>query len=138
VTAPEPQGFPGDDEIATAWANAVVPNLRGLAKPIYQGARLLDSDNGTVVVAVPNAAHRDRCESSRADVEAALATQFGRRIPVRIVIDATESVPSPSDQPALPDDIPDPSELVDAPDAGANAGVDRLTQAFPGATWEEE
>ncbi len=86
-----------------------------------------------------------RCEECKSDVEAALAAQFGRPVPVRIVV-GTEGVdpstshlsiaPPPTDGgaadgPAEETTI-DPSELTDAPDA-ATSGLDRIAAVFPGA-----
>jgi hypothetical protein len=121
-----------------AWASTVLPGLKGIAKPLFQRARLMEGDGSSVVVGVPNAATRERCEAARADVEAALAARFGQPIPVRIVVDATADQGERT--PAMPsdDDVPDPAELVDAPDQDGKAAIDRLTEAFPGATWETD
>jgi DNA polymerase III subunit gamma/tau len=95
------------------------------------------------VFALPNAVHRDRCETVRADVEAALAAHFGRTVPLRLVVDGGVGGGG-GPAPAVPDDL-DPAEevvdldaLVDAPSEPARSAVDRLTDAFPGAEVLEE
>ena len=123
-----------------AWADAVLPRLSGLAKAMYGVGRFLEVDGPTVVFALPNEAHRRKCEQKRAEVEAALSSRArlvhhvaagGRRRPPRcrpadLIADEQ---PPPSDDEEL--SALDVRDLQDAP-AGQRGGVDRLTEAFPG------
>jgi DNA polymerase-3 subunit gamma/tau len=127
--------LPTRDELTLAWGDHVLASLRGsAAKARFAGGRFVAVEDGAAVFGLPNAVHRDRCEECRTDVEAALAAHFGRPVPLRLVVD-TGAVPPPTGSAAhLPDDDGpvDVHDLVDAP-AETVSGVDRLTQAFPGA-----
>ena len=82
--------------------------------------------------ALPNEPHRAHCEKKRTEVEAALADHFGRPVPLELVVDSdTDDLPTASAGAASEEDVGDVRALEDAP-AGVS-GVDRLTQAFPGA-----
>ena len=149
VAAPEPApttetkadaAFPSIEELSTAMADGVLARLKGVAKAIYSAGRFVSVDGGTAVFALANAPTRDRAEKVRADVEAALATQFGRPIPLRLVDDSEAALPVPAPSPATAssDDEPvDVTELTDATDV-ATSGVEKLAQAFPGAVLVEE
>ena len=118
--------------------------LEGLpqrAKVRWAAGRWADVVDGTAVFELPNQHYVPRCEECKSDVEAALAAQFGRPIPVRIVVGGggpDPSAPHLSVAPAPPDNAPaeestiDPAELTDAPEA-ATSGLDRIAAAFPGA-----
>ncbi len=102
--------------------------------------------NGDVATfALPNAHVVPRCEEVKGDVEAAIASALGRHITIELTVDgdatptprgqtpasAPTPTPAPTPEPEAPEDI-DMNELTDAPDV-ASSGIDRLTQAFPGA-----
>jgi DNA polymerase-3 subunit gamma/tau len=136
-TAPAaPTGpLPTRDELTLAWGDHVLASLRGsAAKARFAGGRFVAVEDGAAVFGLPNAVHRDRCEECRTDVEAALAAHFGRPVPLRLVVDTGPVAPPADSSSHLPeDDGPvDVHDLVDAP-AETVTGVDRLTQAFPGA-----
>jgi hypothetical protein len=80
--------------------------------------------------------HRDRCERIRTDVEQALAAEFGRAVPLRLVVEPDAPAPAssdPIDEPAV-----DLTELRDAPAAGLSSPIDHVMQAFEGAEVVEE
>jgi DNA polymerase-3 subunit gamma/tau len=152
--------LPGVDELAAAMAEGVLGQLRGVAKAIYSTGRFVGVEAGAAVFALANAPTRDRAERVRADVEAALAARFGRPIRLRLVDEQSVTTTAPPDRwgAARPADGParhsageppptdvdddgeeivDVSELVEATDV-VTTGVDRLTEAFPGATLVEE
>jgi hypothetical protein len=106
------------------------------------------------VYALPNEVHRQKCEQKRIEVEAALSGRLASEISLRLVVDesagersgTTAATGGRSPQQAN-DDGPGPDDdldltggnvhdLQDAPDAPAG-GVDALTKAFPGATFED-
>ncbi len=126
--------MPSRDELTIAWADNVLPQLKGMVKALYAAGRFVSSDDGGAVLALPTAPHRQKCEERRKDVEAALAAHFGRPIPLKLIVDGGEVAPaSAAATPAsVTDDVVDLDELVDAPSAPATS-IDRLTQAFPGA-----
>ncbi len=123
--------MPSRDELTLAWADNVLPQLKGMVKALYAAGRFISTDDDAAVLALPTAPHRQKCEERRREVEAALAAHFGRAVPLRLVVDAGETAPTPTAR-AVPDDVVDLNELVDAPSAPASS-IDRLTQAFPGA-----
>jgi DNA polymerase III subunit gamma/tau len=149
-------GVPTRDELTLAWGDHVLDGLPGAAKALYRMGRFVDGDGRSATFALPNAPHRDHCEKQRPAVEAALARHFGRPVPLRLVTDAeaggpgagvdlapppgppgpgssaSASAPPPPDE----EDVGDVAALEDAPDAGS--GLDRLTEAFPGAELIEE
>ena len=127
-------------------AEGVLGRLKGVAKAIYAGGRFVSVDDGAAVFALANAPTRDRAERVRVEVEAALAAQFGRPVPLRLVDESAvgSSSARPSVTPAAPveDAVPeesaiDPGELVDATDV-VTSGVEKLARAFPGAVVIDE
>ena len=86
--APAGAGEPLDaDRVAAALVDLVAGRLRGIAKAIYAGGRVVRVDGDAVVFALNSAPTRDRAEQSRAEVEALLAEHFGRPVPLRLVDD---------------------------------------------------
>ena len=131
---PPPQAsgpMPSRDELTLAWADNVLPQLKGMAKALYAAGRFVSSEDDAAVLALPTAPHKQKCEERRKEVEAALAAHFGRPIPLRLVVDSGEAAPSTAAR-SVPDEVIDVSELIDAP-AAPTTSIDRLTQAFPGA-----
>jgi DNA polymerase-3 subunit gamma/tau len=148
--------------LRAGFIEAVLPQLRGVAKAIFSTGDFVAVTADGAVFALENSPTRDRAERSRSDVEAALANHFGSPVPL-ILIDKADSTKyggsappssaSGSDQgprtvrrPGSPEltadeqieaEIEDPrainiSELDNADDV-AETGIDRLTRAFPGA-----
>jgi DNA polymerase-3 subunit gamma/tau len=138
--------LPSREELTLAWGDAVLDLLPRGAKAIFSTGRFVDNDAGSAVFALANAPTRDHCEKRRADVERALATHFGRPIPLRLVTDA--EVGGAAAAPAAKRkaravveaeevaDVGDVHALEDAPSAGT--GAQRLTEAFPGAELVDE
>jgi hypothetical protein len=83
----------------------------------------------------------NRAQPGVGEVEAALATHFGRRIPLKLVLDDGSVAPPPpglspdspviADEPEEADDI-DWAELEEAP-GEVMSPEQRLLEAFPGA-----
>jgi hypothetical protein len=122
-----------------AWTDAVLPKLSGLTRAMFTAGRFSKVEGGKAVFAVQNSVTRDKCEERRPEVEAALATHFGRGIAIKMVADAQtrDASPSGSDAPSSTttdanDEHVDLDQLVDAP-ANDLGGLDRLAAAFPGA-----
>jgi DNA polymerase-3 subunit gamma/tau len=134
-------GLPTRDELTLAWGDTILGSLNGPARPRFAAGRFVGVDRDAVLFALPNQVHRDRCESVRADVEAALSAHFGRPVPLRLVVDQSTAPPPADAGPAPmpePDDDVDIDELVDAPAEPVRTPLDRLTEAFPGAEVLEE
>ncbi len=72
--------------VRSAWTDAVLPKLSGLTKAMFSAGHVADVDRGTVIVALPNAPHRDRCATKVDQLTEALAGHFGHPIPVRLVV----------------------------------------------------
>jgi hypothetical protein len=147
VAAPasaDDSGLPTRDELTLAWGDSILASLPPRAKAFYAAGRFLEVSGKAAVFGLPNAPHMQRCESGRADVEAALARHFGRAVPLRLAVDddspppaAPSGGPAASADPSAPPPVPedheiDPSELVDATDVAATS-VDRVKELFPGA-----
>ncbi len=133
--------------LTLAWADMVMPSLGGLAKAMYGVGRFLEVDGSTAVFALPNEAHRRKCEQKRVEVEGALSAHLGMPATLRLVVDDGR----PGERPAGSADLSDPGgirsdgadgeesldnvdvrELEDAPEDRRDS-VARLTAAFPGA-----
>jgi hypothetical protein len=131
---------PTRDQLTLVWGDSMLESLPQRARVRWAAGRWADVSDGTAVFELPNQHYVPRCEECKGDVETALATHFGRPVPVRIIVggdvpDPSTShlsvAPPPSDAPAEESTI-DPDELTDAPEA-ATSGLDRITAAFPGA-----
>jgi DNA polymerase-3 subunit gamma/tau len=154
--APEPSPAPHSavdrDSLTQAWGDGVLRNLSARAKALYSVGRFVASDAAGAQFALPNAPHRDRCLELAPQVEAALSSHFKTPIRLVLVVDAGQVSPLPNAAAMAPEVRPgppdindeledeDPEELQAAPpteDHQASA-VDRLLQAFPGASELEE
>jgi DNA polymerase-3 subunit gamma/tau len=139
--------FPSRDDLVRAWGDHVIGRLRPKAKALYQAGRFVSAEGGRAQFGLPNDIHRNRCEEMRPEIEAALAEQFGRPIPLVLVVDGAppEPVPAPTDagpsapRPAAPVADEQPEDLAVFEDTDLevadidNSAEARLLQAFPGA-----
>lgn len=135
------------------WDESVLPGLGGLAKAMYAAGHIVSVDGDTVVFALPNDVHRQKCEQKRAEVESALVARVGRPLSLRLVVDgggdgqdrprsgSAGGSGASTDDPSGFDDDPlggvDVHDLDDAPDA-PSSGIDALIEAFPGAQLSDE
>jgi DNA polymerase-3 subunit gamma/tau len=124
--------LPSRDELTKAWGDVVLASLAAKARARFTSGRFVSVEGDAALFALPNAMHRDRCEEVRADVEAALAAHFGKPVPLRLVVDAVDTV-APNPPPGSMEDDIEPDELREAPDAAVTSPEARLKQAFPGA-----
>jgi hypothetical protein len=127
--------------LTLAWGDALLAKVPRAAKPRYAGGRFVAVDERGAVFALPNAAHRSRCEEHRAGVEQVLSDHFGRVVPLVLVIDdgttiATPPMPASAIDEAV-EEIVDVHDLDDAP-PGPHGDVDRIAAAFPGAELVQE
>jgi DNA polymerase III subunit gamma/tau len=136
------------DGLTQAWGDGVLHSLPARAKALYSAGRFVAVDDDKAKFALPNGAHRDRCVELAPQVEAALRERFGTPIRLVLVVDDGQGgsapngavpppvSPSPNTDAGLEFDEEDPEEFEAAPaveDHQAEA-VDRLLQAFPGAS----
>ena len=87
-------GLPTRDELTLAWGDTILASLPPRAKAFYAAGRFVEVTGKTAVFGLPNAPHMQRCESGRADVEAALAAYFGRPVPLRLAVDDDSPAPA--------------------------------------------
>ncbi len=149
--------LPSRDELTLAWGDKVLTTLRPKVKMLYAAGRFVEHEADGAAFALPNKTHVDRCEPLKGDVEAALAAEFGRPVPLVLVVDG--GGPEPDTSPgvdASPPDLggvrtppPAPSgsaeELADIgpidelEDAGAaDTGLDKVTDVFGAVELIEE
>lgn len=126
--------LPSRDELTVAWADHILGGLRPLAKGRFAAGRFAAVEGGTVTFAVPTDAMRGKCEVHRLDVQAALEAHFGRPIPLRLTVD-TSTAAQMADGGAPGASLAEPVDLDDLRDAPPDdrSGLERLTEAFPGA-----
>ncbi|MBV8296083.1 MAG: hypothetical protein JO085_04535 [Acidimicrobiia bacterium] len=136
---PKPNGnmdLPTRDELTLAWGDRVLDQLSPKAKALYKPGRFTEVEGGAAVYALPNKVHVGRCERVRDDVEKALAAEFGRPVPLRLIVDEVSSAPPPE---SGEDDVTiDAEELRDAAPAAVASPIDHVMQAFEGAEVVEE
>ena len=90
----------------------------------------------TAGFALPTPIHRERCAEVQGDVEHALAAHFGRRVPLKLLVET--EVGAASGPRAGRGGAHRPPRPRDAPSPGVSSPVDHLMQAFAGATVVEE
>jgi DNA polymerase III subunit gamma/tau len=128
--------LPTRDELTLAWGDRVLDQLSPKAKALYKSGRFTEVDGTAAVYALPNKVHMQRCERVQADVEAALAAEFGRPVPLRLVVDEVSTAPPP--EPVEEDVTIDVDEIRDATPAAVASPIDHVMQAFEGAEVVEE
>ncbi len=130
--------------------NVLLDNVEQRIRARFRLGHFTAVEGDVAVFSLPNDHVVPRCEEVRVDVERALQAQFNRPLTIRLAVDGAPSAgatPAASAAPAEPssrpssdtssvdnrDDIVDVTELENATDIAAT-GIDRLTEAFPGAT----
>ena len=127
---------PGLEQLTAGWTAHVLPRLSSVSKGRFSTGRFTGVSDGAAVLALPNPIMRDKCEEKRPELERVLAEHFGQPVPVRLVVDPEVGVQAGPG--AVLREVPEHEEpvdlddLVDAP-ADGRTGIDRLTEAFPGA-----
>jgi DNA polymerase-3 subunit gamma/tau len=128
--------LPTRDELTLAWGDKVLTQLSAKAKALYKSGRFVGVEDGAAIYGLPNAVHMQRCERCRGEVEQALAAEFGRPVPLRLVVDA-EPAPPPPDEPDVTIDV-DVEDIREATPAAVASPIDHVMQAFEGAEVVEE
>jgi DNA polymerase-3 subunit gamma/tau len=132
--------FPSRDALTLAWGDVVLAGLAQRPKVRFGAGHFVGVDGETATFALPNAVHRDRCEECRDEVELALATHFGRPVPLRLVVAEPGTPPeaAPAGRQRDHDEEIDLTDLRDAPSIGLTSPVDHVIQAFEGAEVVED
>ncbi len=129
--------FPSRDDLTLAWGDVILPALPPKPRARFRAGRFVDvAEPGVAGFALPTPIHRERCAEVQGDVEQALAAHFGRRVPLKLLVETevgTAAIPEPEE-----DEHIDPRDLRDAPSPGVSSPVDHVMQAFEGATLVEE
>jgi len=115
------------------WGDSVLSSLPARVKAYLAQGRFTAVDDAAVF-ALPDRGLLSRAEGVRADAEGALAAHFGRKVPLRLILDAT-GAPAGTDAPPPTDEDPSAYDLDDLSDAGpaVRSHQQRLLEAFPGA-----
>ncbi len=128
--------LPSRDEMVIAWADAILANLPNRVRIRFQAGRFIANDARSVVFALPDQIHLNRCEEVREAVDDALREHFGRPVSLRLAIDDDSTAPPPDLQPASarpahdePEAV-DPEELMDE-EAITDEAISNLMAAFP-------
>ena len=140
------------ESVRAALADAVLPQLKGVAKALYSTGEVVSVDGTGVVFALAIGVPRDRAERAIPDVQRLLSEHLGSAVTLRVVEhDDVEALGGGGAGPAAPaagaqEPPPDEAEdsavidvhsLEDAHDV-AQTGIERLTKVFPGATVIED
>ena len=91
--APAPSVAPAGDtpsaaSIAAVWQPSILATLKPMARALFSAGHFQGERNGAVVLGLPNETHRTRCEQYRGDVENAIASHFGTRVQLVLVVDS--------------------------------------------------
>lgn len=135
------------EQLTEAFAGPLLDNLEQRVRTRFKSGRFLTVTDNRAVFGVPNAHYQPRVEEVKGDVEQAILAVFGANVVIDVVVDgdalppagnrstapAASAPATPANSEAEIAEVGDVSELDDAPDIAAS-GVDRITQAFPGAT----
>ena len=139
VPADTDGSLPSREEIVLAWGDTILANLPNKVRVRFQAGRFLANDGGSVVFALPNKIHLDRCEEARDEVDRSLREHFGRPVPMRLAIDDDSTAPPPDPQPARSRSVPpdhDAAEVIDSgelmdEETATQEAITNLMAAFP-------
>ena len=121
-----------------AWGDVILPNLPPKPRARFRAGRFVEvAEPDMAGFALPTPIHRERCAEVQGDVERALAAHFGRRVPLKLLVEADVGATPTAAEPGEDEHI-DPRDLRDAPSPGVSSPVDHVMQAFEGATLVEE
>ncbi len=112
------------DEIVQAWGDKILPSLTGKLRSVFQAGRFIGVEAGNIsVMALPNEAHRNYCESLKDEVEIVMSQYFKSRISIQLVVENK----APKEQMIVEEkkevEVEETSEAV----------LERIAKVFPGA-----
>ncbi len=123
--------------IEQIWTKEILPTLAPKVRARFQASRLVGVEGQTVIFALPNPVHRERCEQLKTEVELALSKVVGTSVLLSLE-SSQENDSNESEKVASGENIIDQTddsvfaELKDAPPDNRTS-VDRFQDAFPGA-----
>jgi DNA polymerase-3 subunit gamma/tau len=129
--------LPTRDELTKAWGDAILDKLSRAAKAYMASGRFVEVKDGAAVFALPDAGLLTRANNYLNETEGALTAYFGRRVPLRLVLDSGAAVAepprgaTPSDEETY--DLDDVADIADAPTVPVIPVEERILQAFPGS-----
>lgn len=129
--------LPTRDELTKAWGDAILDKLSRAAKAYMASGRFVEVKDGAAVFALPDAGLLTRANNYLNETEGALTAYFGRRVPLRLVLDngAAAAEPprgaTPSDEETY--DLDDVADIAAAPNVPVIPVEERILQAFPGS-----
>ncbi len=132
-----PGGLPSRDELTKVWGDAILDKISRPAKVYMASGRFVEVKDGAAVFALPDAGLLARANNYLSETEGALTAYFGRRVPLRLVLDsgATAAEPprgaTPTDEESY--DLDDVADIADAPNVPVIPVEQRILEAFPGA-----
>jgi len=138
--AAESGPVPDRDTLVEAWGDHLLRSLPARAKTLYSNGRFVSVEGTTAVFAWPGVGYLRRGEEVRPLVEDALASHFGSRLTLRLVVDEPGQVGTAAEAPIAVAE--DPTDLgdddFDREDPGEPLQVEsliqsRILEAFPGA-----
>jgi DNA polymerase-3 subunit gamma/tau len=129
--------LPSRDELTKVWGDAILDKLSRPAKVYMASGRFVEVKDGAAVFALPDAGLLARANNYLDETEGALTGYFGRRVPLRLVLDNGATVAGPP-RGATPDDnetydLDDVADIADAPTVPVIPVEERILQAFPGS-----
>jgi hypothetical protein len=130
--------LPSRDELTKVWGDALLDKLSRPAKVYMASGRFVEVNDGAAVFALPDAGLLARANNYQSETESALTAYFGRRVPLRLVLDngAVASEPprgaAPADEETYDlDDVV--ADIANAPTVPSLPAEERILQAFPGS-----
>jgi DNA polymerase-3 subunit gamma/tau len=129
--------LPSRDELTKAWGDVILDKISRPAKAYMASGRFVEVKDGAAVFALPDAAQLARANNYLSETEGALTAHFGRRVPLRLVLDSGAAAGGPPREVTPGDeesyDLDDVADIADAPTVPAIPVEERILQAFPGA-----
>jgi hypothetical protein len=118
------------------WGDTILDKISRPAKVYMASGRFVEVKDGAAVFALPDSGLLARANNYLDETEGALTAYFGRRVPLRLVLDNGAAAAEPP-RGATPDDetydLDDVADIANAPTVPAIPVEERILQAFPGS-----
>ncbi len=85
--APQDHPVLDRDRIVEAWGDHILRGLPARAKALYSAGRFVSVERNVATFALPNAAHRDRCEEVRPVVEQSIGSYFATTVTLALTVE---------------------------------------------------
>ncbi len=129
--------LPSRDELTKVWGDTLLDKLSRPAKVYMASGRFVEVKDGAAVFALPDAGLLARANNFLNETEGVLTAHFGRRVPLRLVLDSGVVAAAPPGGATTGDeetyDLDDVADIVEAPTVPALPAEERILQAFPGS-----